>query len=276
MSTVTGKQFSVGLRYAAAFALDANGFPAATSSGSPAPSRYEGVQWDGSKDFTLTVPDPRQISHVGDDRLQARDVLPPLEGAGAEFKVSKQNYPLLALVTGVKEEVIGESDGILWGTDMQGNEPQVGLWTYQQSLDAETGGSVPGSRRWRGVFFTKAFCIPQPASLNDDAAVVTVKVTPMIVGTYPWGQAFTLALSGATQGQVIDRMFTGKPKMDAWKSDGTLDVFTLAKTALSTAKISVFVNGTEKTTGLTKTTSSVTFTDGNATTDAVVCILYEY
>jgi hypothetical protein len=277
MSDTTGKQFSVGLRYAAAFALDENGFPDAPTSGSPAPERYEGVQWEGAKAFALTVPEPRQISHTGDDRLLARDVLPPLEGAGAEFKISKQNYPLLALVTGVLEETIGENVGILLGTDQQGSEPQVGLWFYQQSLDAETSGSgAPGSRRWRGVFFPKAFCIPQVPGMTDEAAEVTIKVTPMIVSQYPWGQAFTLQYSGATTGQVIDRMFTGKPKMDVWRSDGTLNTFALAKTALTTDKISVFVDGIEKTTNMTVTTTSVTFTDGDVAVDSVICILYEY
>ena len=71
-------------------------------------------------------------------------------------------------------------------------------------------------------------------------------------------------------------MSFGKPKMVAWKGDGTITAFNLPTNApaLATSKMTVWKNGTIVTTGLTKTTTTLTFTTAPAAGDIVVC-LYE-
>lgn len=273
MTATTGKQFSVGLRYLTAFALNANGRPAATSASSP----YAGIQAAGAKTFNLTPPDPRQIAHSGDDRLLARDVLPPLEGATAEVMVAKNDYTLFSLLTGTLVQTIGEATALLWSTDQQGFEPVVGLMAYQQSLDASVGGVDGGARRWRTIWIPKGKAIPKPSGMSEAAAEFPFSVTPYIVTAHLWGQAFSLVNNGATEAQFAEMMMTGKPWLDSWLGDNTTTVFTLSKTALTTAKISVFVDGTLKviSSDYTATTTAVTFLAAPAL-NADVNILYEW
>ena len=54
MTATSGQQLSVGLRYAAVFPLNANGYPNATST-----TACEGLEFGGPKAFELSVPDVR-------------------------------------------------------------------------------------------------------------------------------------------------------------------------------------------------------------------------
>lgn len=273
MAATSGKQFSVGLRYLTVFSLNANNRPAAVSASSP----YAGVQAAGAKTFNLTPPDPRQISHSGDDRLLARDVLPPLEGATAEVSVAKNDYDLFALLTGVLVNTVGEGKSLVWATDQQGFEPVVGMMAYQQSLDASVGGVDGGARRWRSIWIPKGKAIPKPSGMSENAAEFPFSVTPYIITSHLWGEAFTLLADGATEGQFVEMMTEGKPWLDSWLGDNSETVFTLSKTALAVAKIAVYLNGTKQTitTHYTATTTAVTFLTPPPL-NADVNILYEW
>jgi hypothetical protein len=271
MSTTSGIQLSVGLRYASVFALNSNGRPNASAASAP----FTGLQMEGAKAYTLTVPEPRFISHTGDDRLLAKDVLPPLEGITGEVKAAKNRYDVRALLTGVEVNTIGEAETLAFSTDKQGYEPQVGLMLYQQSLDADVSGSRFGSRRWRVSFVPKAVLIPMPPNMDENASEITFKVNAFVIKNHLWGTALTLLDDGCTEAQGLEMMMEGKPWLDCWLGDNATTVFTLSKTALSAAKISVFIDGVLTTAGVTKTVTSVTFTPAPAM-NADIDILYEW
>lgn len=255
MTTATGKQLAVGLRYVSIYELNASGRPLATSPTVP----YVGIQAEGGKTFTLTIPQPRKINHPGDDRLLQVDTLPSLEGPSAELHLAKGLMSLNAKLSGIKVSTIGESVGILYDTDQQGYEPQVGVLMYQQSLDADQSGSVNGARRWRGIWMPKARLILQPHGMDENPSEMVYQVTPFIVSAHLWGPALTLSTDGSTTGAFEDRMYEGKPVLDSWLADGIATVFTLSQTAFSTAKVTVYNNGVLVSSGLTVTTTTVTF-----------------
>ena len=271
MTAVSGNQLSVGLRYASIFALNANGRPAATSASAP----YTGMQIEGAKAYTLTVPEPRFINHSGDDRLLAKDVLPPLEGITGEIKAAKNRYDLRALLTNVSVNTIGEAQSLAFATDQQGYEPQVGLMLYQQSLDSNSEGTAFGQRRWRASFVPKAVCIPMPPNMDGNPSEITYKVNAFVVKNHLWGVALTQLDDGCTEAQGTEMMTTGKPWLDSWLGDGATTLFTLSKTALATTKITVFKNGVALSAGISKTTTSVTITEAPLINDDI-SIFYEW
>ena len=273
MSATSGIQFSVGLRYASLFALNAAGRPAGTSASSGA--AYSGLQIEGAKSYTLTTPEPRIINHTGDDRLLAKDTLPPLEGITGELKVSKNRYDVRALLTGVLENTVGEATTLTFSTDKQGYEPQVGLMLFQQSLDANTAGSLFGKRRWRSSWIPKAIAIPLQPNMDENSSELTFKINAFVIRNHLWGTAFSALTDGCTEAQGIEMMTEGKPWLDAWVGDGSTTVFTLTKTAYAVGKISVFKNGVLLSVGVTPTLTDVTITPAPLLGDDID-ILYEW
>ncbi len=82
MAETSGKGYPVGNRFACLFKLDANGYPAATST-----TAYEGLIWDGPKAFTIQHPEPRDIDHLGRDSVVQSTSLAPLTSGKYELRV---------------------------------------------------------------------------------------------------------------------------------------------------------------------------------------------
>lgn len=271
MTVVSGKMLGVGTRYVSFYALNAAGRPAGNS---PTVS-YTGIQAEGGKALTLTVPEPRKISHSGDDRLQAVDILPPLEASSGELKIAKSMLALQALLAGTLVYTMDESEQMVHATDQQGFEPLVGMMLYQQALDAAGVAGIQGSRRWRSLLLPKCKAILAPKGSDDNASEITYRLTPFIVSAYLWGAAFTLVNEGATQGQIVERMTEGQPFIDSWLADGIATTFTFTKTALSAAKVSVYDNGVKVVAGTTITTAHCVFNVA-PTVNHDINIVYEF
>lgn len=304
MSAVSGKLLPVGTRYANVWALNGSGRPLADS---PSVS-YVGHQAEGAKSLAIQVPEPRKITHSGDDRALAIDFLPALEAGTAELHVAKTDLVLQALLAGTAVSTIGESKGILHATNKQGFEPVVGLMIYQQALDASADASINGLRRWRAIWMPKVKAILQPHGSDDNAADLVYKIAPLIVKAHLWGTAFTEATDGATEAQFSERMYEGVPFLDSFlgaetksaspsdsesglaseskspsasasaspSSAASTNGLVLTHTALSTSKISVFVNGVLRSSGLNVSTKAVEFAQNPPEDEDDVIIHYEY
>lgn len=302
MTEVSGVYLPVGTRYANIWELNERGRPNAES----ALNSYIGHQAQGAKGLTITIPEPRKITHAGDDRPLAIDFLPALEAGSAELHVAKSDLALQAILSGAKVSVIGESQGLWYGTNKQGYEPVVGLMVYQQALDASDDTGINGLRRWRSIWVPKAKLILQPHGTDDNAADLVYKIAPNIVRAHLWGTALTELEDGTVEGQFHERMFEGIPFLDSWLGAATTSqsasdsesgaaseskspshsaspstgagagALTLTHTALSTDKIVVFVDGVERTTGVNKTTTYVEFYSNPPEDTSDVNILYEY
>jgi len=269
MTSVSGKQLGVGMRFAAIFKLNASDYLAATST-----TAYEGLQIVGAKAFTVNVPDPRQIAHTGDDRVLQRDVLPSFEGVTAELRTARRDYDVHALLTGTNVKTLGELDAIGLGTDQQGNEPQVGMLLYQQAVDA-----VSGKRRWKSYVIPKAVVIPKAAEMNENPQEHVYSVTPFVVGQHLWGAPFSSGSAGEgySQAQVIEMMTEYEPVIVGFKSSGSAATynFPTAKPAASVDKIHAFAGGVELTSEISKAVTGITTLGGTPTDGEIISVVYE-
>jgi len=267
MTATSGKQLPIGLRYAAVFALDSNGYPAAESAATP----YEGLSWSGPKAFTLAAPQARKISHVGADRVLATDFLPPLEGMSGELRVADHRFDIHALLTNTNELTVGEAKEIAHGTSKQGNEPTVMLMLYQQAVDL-----VSGLRRWRTFIIPRALIYTSPAGMTENNEDVVYQVAPMVTTKRGWGAALAADTDGYISAQAFEYMTEGRPNLITFQGDASATEFSFPSglNALNTSKVTVFKNGVEVTAGITVAVDSVTFSVAPADGDMIV-IFYE-
>lgn len=271
MTDVVSQVFPVGLRHARFYALNANNYPAASST-----TVYEGVQIVGGQTFNITNPSYREITHKGDDRILATDFLPPDEKATAELRVAREDLANLAVFTGVTARDLGEARVLPFATDKQGTEPDVGLFLFQQAVDSA------GARVWRSFQLPIVRIAPQPKGMDENPAEHLYQVNASVVQKYLWGEALTTVNDGATEMQYAIQHTVNRPHIVAWLGDGVEDVFAFhaSRPAASTAKIhGVWVNGVLKvlTTDYTVTTTEITFGVGDvpANNDLITCF-YEY
>jgi len=266
MTVASGKQFPVGLKYAAIFELNSNGRPAATGT-----TAYEGVEVEGEKAFSLTIPDPRKIVHSGQDRVLAVDYLPATEAAEGELRVSVEDQAVLALITDVLSYSVGEAKFVPIGTDRQGEEPQVGMMLYQQALDA-----AGKQRHWRCFIIASARCIPIVAGMGENAEDTRFKVAPSPTTKTLWGETLDADTAGASEATILIGMTKGRPKLVAFKANGSATDFSFPASAPArdVATISVWKNGTLVSSGLTPAVDKITFSVAPTSGDDIV-VLYE-
>lgn len=242
----------VGLRDVQIFALDANGYPAATST-----TAYAGIDVSGVRNVTINDPEPRQISHFGDDRIFALDVLPPTEPLTGEMVVSKTNDTVDAALTGNKSITVGEAKLFGVNTDLKGSENQVAIIAYQQSLDTDPAAATFGKRVWEFKVMPRAWIIPRENSLDENPTARTYTLRPNFVTQHVWGTAFAVATEGFTQAQLLRGVSEYKPRIVSFKGDGSTTTFAVGETVVSTAKYVVWDNGVTSTTFTGGTTSIV-------------------
>lgn len=262
----------VGLRHIQILATDASGYPNATSPTTP----YEGLQMSGAQAFTLNDPPASPVTHRGDDRPFAQDILPSSEPITGEIRVAKTNDALDVILTGQLSISIGETRWFGLGTDQKGCEEQVIVLAYWQSIDTDESSSNFGKRLWDSRLIPKSFVVPQgKGSEMEQTEQKMYVLNPQFVRQYPWGVTYALATEGFLQSQVLRGASEFPPKLIAWKADGTETTFTFptAYPAQATGKINVWVEGSVSAPDTTLTTSFIYTTAPSA--DEMVVVLYE-
>jgi hypothetical protein len=266
--TTSGKMLSQGARHARIFALNTTyGTPLATDT-----NYYNGVEVETIKGFDLNAVEPRKFTHVGQDRPLGIDYLPANEAMDGVISVGGDEFDVTALVSGVSTTTIGEAKGIHIGTNHLGDEPSVGLMLYQKATDLDL-----GLTRWRVFISPTAKMFFLPSGMNENATEHKYKVAPGISKQNIWGAPLTEEDDGCLSAQGLFLMTEGKPELVSFLADGVEDeyVFPTARPALSVNKIVVWKNGTLVTSGITKTTTKVTFTAAPAANDRIV-VFYEW
>lgn len=267
MAATTGKQLPVGLRKAVLYALNASGTPNGTSHLTP----YEGISWEGPKAFAISGPQARSVPHYGGDRVLNTDALPPTDAMTAELRVADYRYDIHSALTGITVTTTGEAKEIAHYTSKQGNEPQVGLMLYQQSLDLTS-----GARRWRSIVIPKCRCIPVAAGFGETTEDVVYQVFPQVVTARLWGDALVLADDGYTDAPMFEYMSEYQPWIASFLGNGAATEFNFSAShqAAATGKIATFVNGAPGV-GVTPAADGVTFNPAPAA-DARIDVWYEY
>jgi hypothetical protein len=192
----------------------------------------------------------------------------------AELRVADYRYDIHSILTGITVTTAGEAKEIAHFTSRQGNEPQVGLMLYQQSLDLAT-----GARRWRSLVIPKCRCIPQAAGFGENTEDIVYQVYPQIVSSRLWGDALVLADDGYEDTPMFEYMTEYQPWLASWLGNNAATQFSFStgRQAAATGKVAVFVDGVLQApgAGLTVATDKVTFNPAPANNKRID-IWYEY
>lgn len=267
----------VGLRLVQVLALNATGYPAATQQ----TTAYEGVTVSGAVSFGLEDPEPQQIVHRGDDRVFALDVLPPTEPISGELTVSKTNDDIDAVLTDDKIVAIAEAKFFGLGTDNRGDENQVCVLAYQQSIDTDPASSDFGARRWGSRLIPKCYVIPRATGFEQDTPTNRgYTVRPLFVKTHVWGEDFSTGTEGFEQAQMFRGISQFKPKIIAFagaiNSAEVRTNFPSAYPAATTSKVRCWIDGTVSTPETVETSGMTWTTAAGATTGAMLVVYYEH
>lgn len=238
MTAVTGKYLGLGARRAWVFPLNSSGSPNATAG---ANAVYEGLQLVGIQSFTPTFPNPRPTTHVGDDIPLAIDYLPPTESASAEMTLARMDLDVIAALTSQNVITVDEKKHVGLATSELGQEPQVGLFMYQQALDNT------GARVWRWFLMPRAILYLRPQGFVEGAASHSISIAPMVVTKHLWEVSMAAGTEGYTSTQMIMGVSTYRPRIVAWLGAGASADFLFPTDALAadytTPKVSVWNNG---------------------------------
>lgn len=272
MTAPSGTASGVGFRNLRIFALDENGYIAASNT-----TAYEGILVSGVKTLEINDPEPRLITHIGDDAPFALDVLPPTEAVSGALTVAKQNDILDAALTGLTSFTVGEMKMLGVGTDKRGYEVPVGALAYRQTEDTDPASSNFGRRNWQFKLMPMATFIPLEPGYTDAPEERRYTIRPGFSTKHIWGKSFSLATEGFTRAQIVRGISQYKPKLVAFLADGIEDeyLFPLDAQAASAGKTTVWVDGVERTSNITKATTGITFTSAIPTANQNITVLYE-
>jgi hypothetical protein len=119
-----------GLQRGVVYNLNEKGRPAAADDG----LAYIGREIYATKLYNLNLPQSRRIPHTGNDRLLATQIFPTLEPATGELTVGAEDLAMIADLSGsvIKDFIGGKM--LPHMTDLQGNEPNVGMILHQAAL----------------------------------------------------------------------------------------------------------------------------------------------
>lgn len=268
MTAPTGNQLAVGAREGFFFALNANGYPDAQST-----AVYEGLPIVGLKAADLNVPNPRVIPHSGNDRNLANDFLPSLEPITGEIRAANLGMDLNSTLMATKTYDVGSATFMGWGTSQQGSEIDAALLIFQQSLD-----TAAKTRNYRTIIAPKVRAVPLPSGMNENANEQRFQIVSNPASKHLWGEAFTNATEGFTEAAFEEGMVLYKPKVVAWKGDGsTVDfLFPTDRPAADITRVAVWNNGTPVAGGdMTIITTKITF-DTAPVTGHIIVAFYEY
>ena len=234
MTNPNGISLAVGMRSCAAFELDPETGLVKVSAATPL---ITGSLFTGPKALTLNVPEARDIVHIGKDRVLAVDLLPPNTPMTGELRVAEGNMAINALATGVKTRTSGEGIEMAWATDKQGDEPQLGLFLYHQSIQ-------PGKGRiWRSVYLASTRALPKMMGMGENPEDGVYKIAPTPTYKTLWGEEYTESVWACTESVAVERYTVGKPYIKFAQGDGVTDDFDLGITTIRAASLNVWVDG---------------------------------
>jgi len=257
----------------------AMGITGSLSNGSDAGS-YQ-VQGVKAGDFQLPEPDKTDIT--GDDRFLGAFVWPLSASPSGSIEMAVYDQDLFVALEGTTKRTLGGAElHVLGGEEAS---PQDVCMIFQSEAKSRTSGYVGLSKKFGLIIPKASVSVLGPSTLNERGEInARLSVTIQTADQYPWGEAFSLANEGVTNGVMIP--FTSDYWVDlhAFVGDGTATTVTLDHTPAgdgtgTPARVKVWKNGTALTvtTDFTVNTSTkvVTFTSAPAAGDKVE-IWYEW
>jgi len=264
----------IGLRHVRIALRDDDGtilVPAGTS----AEDAYAGLRAEGANALTVALADAVKQPVTGDDRVYYTWILPPTETPSGELRVSKASGPLIALVTGTKQWGTLNRKKMGFGTDKQGEEPNLIIWGCRQVIEADETLAAFGQKRWETYVFLNALAQFKPSAMEYQTVsenTYTIVANDSTVDEL--GRAFTSVLNGFTKSAFVRVVTDGKFMLDAFVGDAAEDAFVLSKVPNETGVFELTVDGVLNY-AWTRVGSIITFSAPPAALAKIV-VEYEY
>jgi len=186
MSTITVEPvvFS-GFHKGVAYALNAYNRPD-PSVLDPFIGPYTGLEIYAVKTFALTVPASRKVAHLGNDRLLKQQQFPPQEPITGELGIGAEDLDLVALFTGATVVAYAGAQSMIYGSDLQGQEPNIGFMFSQDGL-AES-----GPQRYRNLLIPSTKAVPRTPGAGADPIDMIYDLAPDNVEQHLWGELLSV------------------------------------------------------------------------------------
>lgn len=265
----------VGTRYGVIFPLNTDGIPnVASSSATPT----QGTLIHGIKDLTITDPEPRRITHSGNDQPLAQDSLPALQVGSFGFQTSAVNLELDNTVEGTKTRTHGNNVMRAGNSDKRGNEPLVMAMIYQQALDYDPDSPTFGKlRQWHWKNYPSARVSPISRPFGEAETNKVYAATPTPVKDTPWGESLSETNWGATRAEYIEGNSNYQPRINLHMGNGTLTSFALSHPPADDEELVVFntTTGAELTpTSINTSSQFPSFTLGSAVANNAIILSF--
>ena len=267
----------IGLRHVRVAERDTDG-TMKVASGTAIGTAYAGLRIGGSRAFTITVPDAVRVPVAGDDRIYHTWQLPPTENSAGELRVSKFASPVVALVTGTKHLGSPNRRKNHWGSDKQGEEPNIVIWGSQQVVEADKALAAFGQKRWLTYFILNGIAHPRPHTMEYQTVTEMIySVVANDATVTELGEAFTETTHGCTSAEFISIVTNEKYMFDAFLGDAAQLTFTLSQTPYESGVFNVTLDGVVQTltTNYTRVTNVITMLVAPGA-DAKLLVEYEY
>jgi hypothetical protein len=238
---------------------------------------YDGLNIGGPINFTMTVGDPGNVTHPGNNTVLQQDTFPTTDPTTATLTMSRHDTATVAILTGIKVATVGDIKMLGWQTDKAGTEPTVAGIFYSQAKDPS------GNRVWHTRVIPRMVAVPKSGNMaSRERAEVTYNITPQNGTQHLTGVDFTVAQDGYTSAQYVDLISNHRVHFAQWTAAAAQTVFTLDTDlpAYAAGVIKVSVNGAAYLTegaGAGNVVSTTTgFTLGSALTGGeIVVAMYE-
>ncbi len=252
MATASQQVAAISFRGVQILALDDDGYPVVD-----VVTEYAGLRIVGAKALTLNRPEWETVYATGDDRVLASFALPPQEGVTGELRVGAFDMTAEALFGDINIKTVDERKLLPFGTDVV-TLPQVCLLAWREAKSVAVGDK--GRAHYEFVIIPRATLTPRGGAfdertIGDRAMGVLAHPT----SAYPWGEALVLLTDGHTEMQGAEGTSEYVPRICSFVGDGVEDTFAFTVEAVSTDKISVYVNGVLTTVGVTPAVDELVF-----------------
>ena len=238
---------------------------------------YYGLTFTGNRTLLINDPIPEIFNFPGEDQVQAVMTLPSLQVINGELNINFTNDIFDALVQNVKTLQIGQMNILGQQTNQRVNEKSFCLLASSFAQDADTEDSNFGTTQWDFRIYPDTIINERDKGKEQELTARLYSVIPNICNKYPWGVTFDPAVEGYNKNRFIRGNSQYKPVMVSYLGNGSVRAFPFDSRypAESAAKIAgIWLNGTEISTGSTKSTSGVVLNSAPNTGDVLV-VLYE-
>ena len=276
MTAPTHKFVAAGFRHGQLLVLGADGYPV---SATVKANLYQGLAIERGRELTVTPPEPRVIDHKGDDVVFAKQHLPSETAVTMAYKTGVDDLDLEAALNGTIVTTVGEIVVLPQQSTVQGYENLVLIIAQQAGQPAGKGAADGGNAAWRQIIVPKTWMIAKPTGANEsnNAYEKNYAVIPTLSTTGLGGRLLSTAVDGCLGAFQLETISQYPIWWANFKGDGTTLVFAFDALyqAVSTTKMTVYVNGVLTTAGLTKATTGVTWSPTAPADGVNIAVVYE-